>query len=454
MSGSAPLFSVVVATYNRGRHIEPTLQSALEQRFRDFEVIVVGDGCTDDTMDVVRSFGSPRISAYELATNSGSQSAPNNAGIAHARGRYIAYLGHDDVWQPDHLAAIADVVARGGAPDVVASGCVFHGPPNSGISFVTGLLDDEHPASEHFLPPSALAHTRELVERIGRWRQPGRVSAPVDCDVMLRALRAGATFASTGRITVHKYAAGHRYLSYLRPESAEQRAMLWSGRSFAAADTCDFLVAAARRQDRYMTMTYLDYGLQKPGHLYRENRSNKGLRRPRLRALTKKTVLAQTAEPRGLDWHALEQSVRPYRWSGPNPKPRLLIPFKGDCNARLTLHILAGTPDEVLDAISFDRDGETLPHVVIAAPPQGARIEVELPLDAGDYSVLGITTTRMVRPADRVAGGDTRVLGIALGDVEIEPTCARSVVPAAGTSHRAVSHIMRRVRPRRKQTGA
>jgi len=396
------------------------LRSALEQRFDDFEVIVIGDGCTDDTMDAVRSIGSPRISAYELPTNSGSQSAPNNAGIARARGRYIAYLGHDDVWHPDHLGAVADVFTGDGALDVVASGCIFHGPVNTGIAFVTGLLDDEHAASDHFLPPSALAHRRDLIERIGPWREPDLVCAPVDCEIMLRAVCAGARFAPTGRITVHKYAAGHRYLSYLRPASAEQRAMLSAMRSFGPASAWNFLVAAARRQDRYMIMTHADYELQPPGHLYGENRFNKGLRRPPLRALAEKTVLAQTAEPRGLDWHELEHSARPYRWSGPSPKPRLLIPFTGRCTARLTLDVLAGTPDAAVDAISFDRDGRTLPHIVASSVAHGTTIQVELPLDPDDYSVLGMTTPRMVRPADH-GPGDTRVLGIALGDVAIEP---------------------------------
>ncbi|HEY0382755.1 MAG TPA: glycosyltransferase family A protein [Candidatus Elarobacter sp.] len=430
MAGNAPLFSVVVATYNRGRHILPTLQSALEQSLPDFEIIVVGDGCTDDTMDVVRSIGSAQLSAHELAVNSGCQSAPNNAGIARARGRYIAYLGHDDVWHPDHLARIAQVFARRPATDVVASGCVFHGPQTSGMYFVTGFLDNAHPASEHFLPPSALAHRRDLTGRVGPWSRPERVHAPVDCDIMLRAVRAGAVFASTGTVTVHKFAAGHRYLAYLRPASEEQEAMLETLRAFGETPAAEFLVAAARRQGRYMTMKYLDYTQQRAGYFYRQNRSNKGLRRAPLRALAGEAVLAQTAEPRGLDWHALEHSVRPFRWSGPNPKPRLLIPFTGRCTARLTLDVLAGTPDDVLDAISFDRDGRTLPHAITASTPIATKVEVELPLDPDDYSVLGITTSRMVRPADRIAGGDGRVLGIALADVAIEVSGSRPA-PAA-----------------------
>lgn len=413
-----PLFSVVVAAYDRGAHILPTLHSALEQRFDDFEIVVVGDGCTDDTLDVVRAIGSPRISVYELAANSGSQSVPNNAGIARSRGRYVAYLGHDDVWHPDHLADIAAVFARSEAPEVVAAGCIYHGPQNSGIWFVTGLLDDEHPASEHFLPPSALAHTRELVERIGPWAQPERVAAPVDAEIMLRAVRAGARFASTGKITVHKFAAGHRYLSYLRPESAEQQAMLSALRGFAATCTWDAALASARRHGRYMTMTY-DHGEPREGQLYEQNRANKGLARPPLRRLAGKAVLVQTAEPRGLDWYELERSVQLVRWSGPSPKPRVLIPFTGDGAARLTLNVLGGS-DEAVEALSFDRDGAAIAHVAGASTPYCRQIELELPLKPDGYSVLGITTPRMFRPADRTDGADQRLLGIALGNIELD----------------------------------
>jgi len=415
-----PLFSVVVATFDRGAHILPTLYSALEQSFRDFEIIVVGDGCTDGTLDAVRAIGSPRISVYALATNSGSQSAPHNAGIARSHGRYIAYLGHDDVWHPDHLSEIAAVFARS-APDVVASGCVYHGPRNSGIYFATGLLDDEHTAADHFLPPSALAHRRDLVDRIGPWPNPETVSAPVDCEIMLRAARAGARFAATGKVTVHKFAAGHRYLSYLRPSSTEQAETLSALRSFAPACTWDALVEAARRQGRYMVMKHSDYETLPKGHIHRQSRSNKGLRRRPLRPLTGNAVLAQTAEPRGLDWHQLEHSFQRFKWSGPSLNPRVLIPFTSGRTARLALDVIAGTPVENVDAISFDRDGSTVPHVVAAATPYVTTLELELPLSTDDYTILGITTPRMVRPSDRPYSIDTRLLGIALGDIRIEP---------------------------------
>ena len=106
-----PLYSVVLATYNRGRHIIPTIASVLRQTLADYELLVIGDGCTDDTEATVRSFGDERVIWRNLPQRSGSQSAPNNAGGALARGRYIAYLGHDDLWAPDHLESLGRCLA-------------------------------------------------------------------------------------------------------------------------------------------------------------------------------------------------------------------------------------------------------------------------------------------------------------------------------------------------------
>src|SRR6185437_11947979 len=101
-----PFFSVVLATYGRGRHIAPTIESVLRQAFSRLELIVVGDGCSDETEAVVGSFNSDRVSWRNLAQNCGSQSFPNNEGIRRARGPWICYIGHDDIWSPDHLAEV------------------------------------------------------------------------------------------------------------------------------------------------------------------------------------------------------------------------------------------------------------------------------------------------------------------------------------------------------------
>jgi len=61
-------------------------------------VIVVGDACTDDSESIVRSFGDPRVRWDNLSENSGNHALPNQRGIELARGEYVAYLSHDDLW--------------------------------------------------------------------------------------------------------------------------------------------------------------------------------------------------------------------------------------------------------------------------------------------------------------------------------------------------------------------
>jgi glycosyltransferase involved in cell wall biosynthesis len=100
---SAPAVSVVIATYNRAHLIAETLNSVLGQSFRDFEVIVVDDGSTDNTRDVAASFGS-RVQ-YIFQSNRGPSSA-RNLGVLQARGAWISIQDSDDLSAPNHLSAL------------------------------------------------------------------------------------------------------------------------------------------------------------------------------------------------------------------------------------------------------------------------------------------------------------------------------------------------------------
>src|SRR5262249_28181342 len=104
MTSRSPLVSIITATYNRSNVLQYTIASVLRATFADWELLVVGDACTDDTEEVVSAFHDPRIRFFNLAQNVGEQSGPNNAGCQYARGSYIAYLNHDDLWLPGHLA--------------------------------------------------------------------------------------------------------------------------------------------------------------------------------------------------------------------------------------------------------------------------------------------------------------------------------------------------------------
>lgn len=97
---SQALVSVVIPTYNRAGLIAQSIQSALAQTYRNLEIIVVDDGSTDNTKEVVAAFG-PAVQ-YFYKTNSGP-AGTRNVGIQKARGEFVAFLDSDDLWEPDKI---------------------------------------------------------------------------------------------------------------------------------------------------------------------------------------------------------------------------------------------------------------------------------------------------------------------------------------------------------------
>src|SRR3954462_14398587 len=147
MPAAAPRVTIVLATYNWSAVLPFSIGSALDQSFRDFELIVVGDGCTDDAREVVAAIGDPRVEWGDLPANGGHQSGPNNEGLRRARGELIAYLGHDDLWLPHHLACLVAAIDAGAD---MAFGVTRMVPPE--LQALT-LIDGYRPGV--WVPPTA-----------------------------------------------------------------------------------------------------------------------------------------------------------------------------------------------------------------------------------------------------------------------------------------------------------
>ncbi len=96
-----PEVSVIIPTYNYGHFIKEAIKSVLSQSFSDLEVIVVDDGSTDGTKNVISTFNDSRIS-YIFQNNGGLSSARNN-GLINSSGEYIGFLDADDLWMPEKL---------------------------------------------------------------------------------------------------------------------------------------------------------------------------------------------------------------------------------------------------------------------------------------------------------------------------------------------------------------
>jgi glycosyltransferase involved in cell wall biosynthesis len=98
-------FSIVIPLYNKARFIERAIHSILRQTVQDFEILVVDDVSTDNSIEVVRSIKDSRIRLIQQETNRGV-SAARNRGIAEAKYEWVAFLDADDEWKPKYLQTI------------------------------------------------------------------------------------------------------------------------------------------------------------------------------------------------------------------------------------------------------------------------------------------------------------------------------------------------------------
>ncbi len=115
-----PTVSVVIPTYNRAHVVGQAIKSVLHQTFQDFEIIVVDDASADNTEEVVKGFGDPRIHYLRHKQNYGAPQA-RNSGAEIAQGEYLAFLDSDDLWYPKFLEQ--QLVALMDLPPTVGMSC-------------------------------------------------------------------------------------------------------------------------------------------------------------------------------------------------------------------------------------------------------------------------------------------------------------------------------------------
>jgi glycosyltransferase involved in cell wall biosynthesis len=115
-------FSILMPVFNEGRHLRKTIDSVLQQTFTDFELIVIDDGSTDSSVELIRSY-QPRVKLLQQC-HKGAEVARNN-GAAIAKGEYLVFLDGDDFFFPFALATLDRVIRHFDSPPLVLATVLF-----------------------------------------------------------------------------------------------------------------------------------------------------------------------------------------------------------------------------------------------------------------------------------------------------------------------------------------
>jgi glycosyltransferase involved in cell wall biosynthesis len=117
------LFSIIVPTYNRAHLISKTIESILSQTYPNFELIIVDDGSTDNTEDVIKEFLSDNVFYYKKTNE--ERAAARNYGTRHAAGDYINWFDSDDIMSPDNLSEAVRSIEKYGSVPVLVQGYTY-----------------------------------------------------------------------------------------------------------------------------------------------------------------------------------------------------------------------------------------------------------------------------------------------------------------------------------------
>ncbi|MDR6904649.1 glycosyltransferase involved in cell wall biosynthesis [Agromyces sp. 3263] len=187
-ASSGPLVSIVLPVRNRPATVGAAIESVLAQTYPDWELIVVDDGSTDTTPDVVARYtaGDPRITL--LRASAGGVSASRNIGLRAARGRYVAFLDSDNRWLPELLGASVAALERG---DAVAVHSVVEMTDDEGIHRYLALDGGREDLLHggNFVDLNTLVARRESIDRIGGFDESLR--RWVDYDLVIRLSEIG-----------------------------------------------------------------------------------------------------------------------------------------------------------------------------------------------------------------------------------------------------------------------
>jgi len=191
--GHAPQISIVLPTHNRADVLVFAIRSVLWQTVQDFELLIVGDGCTDHTAAVVNSFADHRIRWFDLPKAPHFGYANRNVALRAARGACIAFMAHDDLWVPDHLELLSSCLdehdtelAYSRPLWVEPDGMIMPGTFNLNHAETLELFLAR---KSNRIPAGCVLHRTECFAKCGYWNET--LSSGGDWDMWVRIIESG-----------------------------------------------------------------------------------------------------------------------------------------------------------------------------------------------------------------------------------------------------------------------
>lgn len=190
---SAPVVSIIIPTYNHAHFLRAALDSVQRQTFTAWEVIIVNNHSTDNTITVVESYNDPRIRLVNFANN-GVIAASRNYGLQLTHAPYVAFLDSDDTWYPEKLALCMVKLQQG--YDVVCHAEVWVGPEKRRRTVIYGPESRAAYASLLFegncISTSAVVAERDLVAEAGGFSENSEFITAEDYELWLTLAHNGA----------------------------------------------------------------------------------------------------------------------------------------------------------------------------------------------------------------------------------------------------------------------
>jgi glycosyltransferase involved in cell wall biosynthesis len=203
-----PLASVIIPNYNHAQYVSDAIDSVLAQTYRNYEIIVVDDGSTDNSREVVTKFGERVQYIYQ---NNAGLSAARNTGIKASRGSLIGVLDADDMYEPDFLSTLVVALQENPAADGIYCGYQFVDHQNNLLPQIEARFISHDKLYDalldgNFFVPESIFLRRYVYEHVGLFDETLR--ACEDWDVWLRVTKKYKIIYSPNILTRHRILPG------------------------------------------------------------------------------------------------------------------------------------------------------------------------------------------------------------------------------------------------------